>query len=41
MEFRARLGERVAWAEGRSVSFGHAMAFHPLIDLLRRNFTSG
>jgi class 3 adenylate cyclase/tetratricopeptide (TPR) repeat protein len=38
MEFRARLGERVAWAEGRSVSFGQAMAFHPLIDLLRRNF---
>ena len=38
MEFRTRLGDRVAWAEGRSVSFGQSMAFHPLIDLLRRNF---
>lgn len=38
LEFRARLGKRVAWAEGRSVSFGQTMAFHPLIDLLRRNF---
>jgi class 3 adenylate cyclase/tetratricopeptide (TPR) repeat protein len=38
MEFRTRFGDRVAWAEGRSVSFGQSMAFHPLIDLLRRNF---
>jgi class 3 adenylate cyclase/tetratricopeptide (TPR) repeat protein len=38
MEFRERLGEQVAWVEGRSVSFGQSMAFHPLIDLLRRNF---
>jgi class 3 adenylate cyclase/tetratricopeptide (TPR) repeat protein len=38
MELRARLGERVAWAEGRAVSFGRTMAFHPLIDMLRRNF---
>ncbi len=38
LEFRARLGERAAWSEGRSVSFGRTMAFHPLIDLLRRNF---
>ncbi len=38
MEFQARLGEQVAWVEGRSVSFGQSMAFHPLIDLLRRNF---
>jgi class 3 adenylate cyclase/tetratricopeptide (TPR) repeat protein len=38
LELRARLGDRMAWAEGRSVSFGRTMAFHPLIDLLRRNF---
>jgi class 3 adenylate cyclase len=38
MEFRERLGNRAAWAEGHSVSFGQQMAFHPLIDLLRRNF---
>ncbi len=38
MELRARLGGRVAWAEGHSLSFGHAMAFHSLTDLLRRNF---
>jgi class 3 adenylate cyclase/tetratricopeptide (TPR) repeat protein len=38
MEFRARLGGRASWTEGHSVSFGQAMAFHPLIDLLRRTF---
>jgi class 3 adenylate cyclase/tetratricopeptide (TPR) repeat protein len=38
LEFRERLGARAAWAEGRSMSFGQTMAFHPLIDLLRRNF---
>ncbi len=38
MEFRARLGSRASWVEGHSVSFGRSMAFHPLIDLLRRNF---
>jgi class 3 adenylate cyclase/tetratricopeptide (TPR) repeat protein len=38
MEFRARLGSRASWVEGHSVSFGQQMAFHPLIDLLRRNF---
>ncbi len=38
MEFRARLGSRTSWVEGHSVSFGRSMAFHPLIDLLRRNF---
>ncbi len=38
MEFRARLGGRASWVEGHSVSFGQSIAFHPLIDLLRRNF---
>jgi len=37
-EFRRRNGSRVAWAEGRAISFGQSMAFHPLIDLLRGNF---
>jgi class 3 adenylate cyclase len=37
-EFRTRLGDRASWVEGHSVSFGQSMAFHPLIDLLRRNF---
>ncbi len=38
LEFRRRLGEDATWLEGRAISFGHAIAFHPLIDLLRRNF---
>src|SRR5215510_4009877 len=38
LEFRRRLGDEATWIEGRSMSFGHSMAFHPLIDLLRRNF---
>jgi class 3 adenylate cyclase/tetratricopeptide (TPR) repeat protein len=38
MEFRKRIGERASWAEGRCVSFGQSMAFHPVIDLMRRNF---
>jgi class 3 adenylate cyclase/tetratricopeptide (TPR) repeat protein len=37
-EFRRRLGDEATWIEGRSLSFGRSMAFHPLIDLLRRNF---
>lgn len=37
-EFRQRLGDEVTWLEGRSVSFGQSIPFHPLIDLLRRNF---
>ena len=37
-EFRCRLGEDATWLEGRCVSFGRAIAFHPLIDLLRRSF---
>jgi class 3 adenylate cyclase/tetratricopeptide (TPR) repeat protein len=38
LEFRRRLGDEATWLEGRALSFGRAMAFHPLIDLLRRNF---
>jgi tetratricopeptide (TPR) repeat protein len=38
LEFHRRLGDEATWIEGRSMSFGRSMAFHPLIDLLRRNF---
>jgi tetratricopeptide (TPR) repeat protein len=38
LEFRQRLGKEATWSEGRAMSFGRSMAFHPLIDLLRRNF---
>jgi class 3 adenylate cyclase/tetratricopeptide (TPR) repeat protein len=37
-EFRRRLGDEATWLEGRSMSFGRSIAFHPLIDLLKRNF---
>ncbi len=37
-EFRSRLAGRATWVEGRCISFGQSMAFHPLVDLLRRNF---
>jgi class 3 adenylate cyclase/tetratricopeptide (TPR) repeat protein len=36
MEFRRRLGEEATWCEGRALSFGRTMAFHPLVDMLRR-----
>jgi len=38
LELRQRVGESVAWLEGHCLSFGRAMAFHPLIDLVRRRF---
>lgn len=38
LEFRRQLGDEATWLEGRSMSFGRSMAFHPLIDMLRRNF---
>ena len=38
LEFRRRLGEEATWLEGQCLPFGGAIAFHPLIDLLRRNF---
>ena len=38
LEFRRRLAEEATWLEGRAISFGRSIAFHPLIDLLKRNF---
>src|SRR5262249_54010575 len=38
LEFRRWLGDRATWLEGRGVSFGESIAFHPLIDLLKRHF---
>jgi len=38
LEFQRLLGEQATWVEGRSISFGRSIAFHPLIDLLRRTF---
>ena len=36
VEFRRRIGDEVTWCEGRALSFGRMIAFHPLIDMLRR-----
>jgi class 3 adenylate cyclase/tetratricopeptide (TPR) repeat protein len=36
VEFRQQLGDAAIWNEGRCLSFGQAIAFHPLVDLLRR-----
>jgi class 3 adenylate cyclase/tetratricopeptide (TPR) repeat protein len=38
-EFEQRLGPRAGWLRGHSLSFGRSMAFHPLVDLLRRAFS--
>src|SRR3989449_5648021 len=38
LELRRRVGNRAAWQEGHCLSFGRAMTFHPLVDLLRRQF---
>ena len=40
LEFRQRLGTDATWLEGHAMAFGRAIAFHPLIDLLKRNFRS-
>jgi class 3 adenylate cyclase len=37
-EFRRRVRDQAAWVEGRCVSFGHTMAFHPVVDMLKRTF---
>ena len=37
-EFRRRIAEGADWREGHCLSFGRAMAFHPLVDLVRRQF---
>jgi class 3 adenylate cyclase/tetratricopeptide (TPR) repeat protein len=38
LELRRRIGEDADWLEGHCLSFGRAMAFHPLVDLVRRQF---
>jgi predicted ATPase/class 3 adenylate cyclase len=38
LEFRRQLAQDATWLEGHAMSFGQSMAFHPLIDLLKRNF---
>ena len=38
LELRQRVTPRADWLEGHCLSFGAAMAFHPLIDLVRRRF---
>jgi len=41
VEFRRRTGDDVTWCEGRALSFGRMIAFHPLIDMLRRLYRIG
>src|SRR6267143_2461965 len=38
LEFGRRVGTDATWLEGHCVPFGRSIAFHPLIDLLKRNF---
>jgi class 3 adenylate cyclase/tetratricopeptide (TPR) repeat protein len=37
-EFRRRLGDAATWVEGRCISFGRSIAFHPVIDMMKRTF---
>jgi len=37
-EFRRRLGDEATWNEGRCMSFGRSIAFHPVVDMVKRNF---
>jgi tetratricopeptide (TPR) repeat protein len=37
-ELRRQLAGEAIWMEGHAISFGRTLAFHPLIDLLRRAF---
>ena len=37
-EFRRRLGTQATWVEGQCVSHGRSVAFHPVVDMLKRNF---
>jgi len=37
-EFRRRTRTRATWLQGSAVSFGGALPFHPLIDLLKQAF---
>ena len=38
LELRRQVGEQAVWQEGHCLSFGSAMPFHPLVDLVRRRF---
>ena len=38
LEFHRQLAAEATWCEGHAISFGWSIAYHPLIDLLRRNF---
>jgi class 3 adenylate cyclase/tetratricopeptide (TPR) repeat protein len=38
LELRRRIADGAAWQEGHCLSFGKTMAFHPLVDLLQRQF---
>jgi hypothetical protein len=38
MRVRERLGTQATWLEGRVSLFGQSIAFHPLIDILKRHF---
>jgi transcriptional regulator with AAA-type ATPase domain/tetratricopeptide (TPR) repeat protein len=37
-EFRRQLGATATWIEGQALSFGRAMAFHPVVDMVKRVF---
>ncbi len=39
LELRRRIGEEGDWHEGHCLSFGQAMTLHPLVDLVRRQFS--
>src|SRR6266536_1123974 len=41
LELRRRVADGAAWQEGHCLSFGKAMTFHPLVDLMRRQFAIG
>jgi class 3 adenylate cyclase/DNA-binding winged helix-turn-helix (wHTH) protein/tetratricopeptide (TPR) repeat protein len=36
LEFRRQIGPKAAWLEGHALAFGRSIAFHPVIDLLKR-----
>ena len=38
LELQRRIGDSAGWLQGQCLSFGRSMAFHPLVDLLRRSF---
>ncbi len=41
LELRRRVADDATWQEGHCLSFGKAMTFHPLVDLMRRHFAIG